>query len=67
MGVEADWRGLEEEEGTRSPPAAEDDQREIWARLSELSEDVPEDAEAERGQPDGAPGRAQSTTSHGRH
>ena len=28
MGEEADWRGLEEEEGTRSPPAAEDDQRE---------------------------------------
>ena len=49
MGEEADWRGLEEEEGTLSPPAAD--------------EDVPEDAEAERGRPDGAPGRAQSTTS----
>ena len=54
MGEEADWRGLEEEEGTLSPPAAEDDQREMWERHSELSEAMGEDAEAERGCPDGA-------------
>ena len=58
MGEEADWRGLEEEEGTLSPPAVEGDPREMWERLSVLSEgkseDVPEDAETERGRPDGA-------------
>ena len=54
MGEEADWRGLEEEEGTLSPPAAEDDQREMWERHSELSEAMGEDAEPERGCPDGA-------------
>ena len=33
MGEEADWRGLEEEEGTLSPPAAEDDQREMCGHV----------------------------------
>ena len=54
MGEEADWRGLHSlPAGSRGRSA-----RDVWARLSKLSgdksDDVPEDAETERGRPDGA-------------